>query len=102
MFPRLCQSISGTDVTLFLLGARPEAVEGLHKWIIEQYPEVQVCGFQHGYFKPEEETEIVQRIKDSGVQLLLVAFGVPKQDIWIRRKFKRDRGQSSHGSWGVI
>jgi N-acetylglucosaminyldiphosphoundecaprenol N-acetyl-beta-D-mannosaminyltransferase len=102
MFPRLCQSISGTDVTLFLLGARPEAVEGLHKWIIEQYPEVQVCGCQHGYFKPEEEKEIVLRIKDSGVLLLLVAFGVPKQDIWIRENLKQTGVRVAMGVGGLF
>ncbi len=83
MFPRLCQSISGTDATLFLLGARPEAVEGVNKWIHENHPKVRVCGFQHGYFQPEDQRGIIQRIKNSGAQLLLVAFGVPKQDIWI-------------------
>ena len=75
MFPRLCQSISETDLTLFLLGARPEAVEGVDKWIRENYPEVRVCGFQHGYFQAEEEAGIIKRIKDSEAKLLLVAFG---------------------------
>ncbi|MGO8823204.1 MAG: WecB/TagA/CpsF family glycosyltransferase [Desulfomonilaceae bacterium] len=83
MFPRLCQGISGTDLTLFLLGSRPEAVEGVADWISEHYPRVKTCGYQHGYFPLEEEPGIIQRIKNSGAQLLLVAFGVPKQDIWI-------------------
>jgi N-acetylglucosaminyldiphosphoundecaprenol N-acetyl-beta-D-mannosaminyltransferase len=85
VFPRLCEAISGTGVKLFLLGAKPEAVAGTVKWIHNHYPEVEISGFHHGYFHPEEEPAIIQRIKDSGTQLLVVALGVPKQDKWIHR-----------------
>ena len=102
MFPRLCQSISGTDLTLFLLGARPEAVEGVDKWIRENYPEVRVCGFQHGYFQPEEEAGIIKRIKDSEAKLLLVAFGVPMQDIWIHEHLKETGVRVAMGVGGFF
>jgi N-acetylglucosaminyldiphosphoundecaprenol N-acetyl-beta-D-mannosaminyltransferase len=44
MFPRLCERISGKVTRLFLLGARPEVVEGVVRWINDHYPEVKVCG----------------------------------------------------------
>jgi N-acetylglucosaminyldiphosphoundecaprenol N-acetyl-beta-D-mannosaminyltransferase len=77
MFPRLCERISGKDTRLFLLGARQEVVEGVVLWINDHYPKVKVCGHQHGYFGPNEESNIIQRIRDSSSDLLLVAFGVP-------------------------
>lgn len=102
MFPRLCQRISGTDVTLFLLGAKPQATEGVTNWIHAHYPGITVCGYQHGYFQPEEEPAIIQRIKDSGAQLLLVAFGVPKQDIWIHEHLKETRVRVAIGVGGLF
>ncbi|MGO8881678.1 MAG: WecB/TagA/CpsF family glycosyltransferase [Desulfomonilaceae bacterium] len=102
MFPRLCESISGTDVKLFLLGARPEAVEGVVEWIREHHHGVQVCGYQHGYFQPEEEPGIIQRIKDSGAQLLLVAFGVPKQDVWIHENLNETGVRVAMGVGGLF
>lgn len=102
VFPRLCQSISGTDVTLFLLGARSEAVEGVVDWIHVHYPGIKVCGYQHGYFQPEEESIIIQRIKNSGAQLLLVAFGVPKQDMWIHEHLKESGVRVAMGVGGLF
>ncbi|MFH0958658.1 MAG: WecB/TagA/CpsF family glycosyltransferase [Pseudomonadota bacterium] len=88
MFPRLCDRLSEKNLKLFLLGARPEAVEGVIQWIHLHYAGVQIGGYQHGYFQPEEEPGIIQRIKDSGAQILLVAFGVPKQEMWIHEHLK--------------
>ncbi len=83
MFPLLCERLAQTDRKVFLLGARPEVVEGLLEWIRNGYPLLDVCGWQHGYFNPAEESGIVQKIKDSGAHLLFVAFGSPRQDLWI-------------------
>ena len=33
----------------------------------------------------EEEPQIVQKIRDANAQLLLVAFGVPNQELWLSR-----------------
>ena len=38
---------------------------------------------RNGYFKPEEEEEIVNEINKSGADLLLVCLGAPKQELWI-------------------
>ena len=48
LFPRLCESLSETEIGVFLLGARPEVVEGVANWIGDQFPLVRVCGWQHG------------------------------------------------------
>ncbi len=102
MFPRLCESVSGTDVKLFLLGARPEAVKGVAQWIHERHPGVHVGGYQNGYFQPEEEPAIIQRIKDTGAQLLLVAFGVPKQDMWIHEHLNETGVRVAMGVGGLF
>ena len=48
-----------------------------------QFPELPVRGYHHGYFSPEELPEVIADIKASRAEVLLVAFGVPKQDQWI-------------------
>ena len=83
LFPLLCEALSGTGKNLYLLGARPGVPEGVMEWIKEQYPDVRMCGCRHGYFSPEEEPEVIRQIADSGTDLLLVAFGAPRQDTWI-------------------
>ena len=83
LFPLLCEALSGTGKRLFLLGAKPEVPEDVRDWIKENYPGVMVSGCHHGYFSPEEEPEVIDQIVKSGADLLLVAFGAPRQDTWI-------------------
>jgi N-acetylglucosaminyldiphosphoundecaprenol N-acetyl-beta-D-mannosaminyltransferase len=102
MFPRLCERISGKDTRLFLLGARPEVVEGVVRWISDHYPKVKVCGHQHGYFLTNEESAMIRRIKDSRADLLLVAFGVPKQDSWISQHLQETGVNVAMGVGGLF
>ncbi len=60
-------------------------VQGVVDWISRNHQEVQVAGFHHGYFAPGDERKIVETIRESGAHLLLVAFGAPRQDIWINQ-----------------
>jgi len=83
LFPYLCESLAETDRRVFLLGARPGVAEGVANWVREHFPSLQVCGSQHGYFSAQEEQEIIRQIRESGANLVLVAFGTPKQDLWI-------------------
>ncbi|MBI2425850.1 MAG: WecB/TagA/CpsF family glycosyltransferase [Candidatus Hydrogenedentes bacterium] len=83
MFPRLCEALDAIDGKLFLLGARPGVAEDVKAWINQHTPRVQVVGARHGYFTKEEEPAVVETIRNSSAHVLLVAFGVPRQDCWI-------------------
>ena len=102
MFPRICERMSGKDTKLFLLGARPEVVEAVVRWIGDHYPKVKVSGYQHGYFQRNEESSIIHRIRDSRTDLLLVAFGVPKQDMWINQHLEETGVNVSIGVGGLF
>jgi N-acetylglucosaminyldiphosphoundecaprenol N-acetyl-beta-D-mannosaminyltransferase len=83
MFPRLCESLSGTGAGIFLLGARPGFAEKVRDWIVERYPSTPVSGYHDGYFSAAEEPQVIREIACSGAAILLVAFGSPRQDMWI-------------------
>lgn len=102
MFPMLCQSLVGSGRKIFLLGARPGVPEEVAEWIHNHSPEVEICGLHHGYFSPEEEPEIVRRIKESGTHLLLVALGSPQQDMWIRKNLKETGARVAMGVGGLF
>jgi N-acetylglucosaminyldiphosphoundecaprenol N-acetyl-beta-D-mannosaminyltransferase len=102
MFPRICERLSGSDLKMYLLGARPEAVEGVVRWVSAHYPQVHVSGYHHGYFLAEQEPGIIKNIRESGAQLLLVAFGVPNQDIWIRKHMTQTGARVAMGVGGLF
>ncbi len=83
LFPLLCQRLQGSELGIYLLGAKPGVPEAVRDWVSSHYPAARVCGYRNGYFTPEEESDVLRAIRDSGAQILLVAFGAPKQDLWI-------------------
>ena len=83
LFPRLCQGLSGANRGVFLLGGQPGAAEGVHNWIAEHYPAVLISGYRDGYFSAQQEPDVIRDIAQSGADLLLVALGVPQQELWI-------------------
>jgi len=70
---------------LFMLGAEPGVAEEAAERLRQQYPGLQVTGIHHGYFRPDEDAKIVDMVRKARADLLFVAMGAPKQEIWIDR-----------------
>jgi N-acetylglucosaminyldiphosphoundecaprenol N-acetyl-beta-D-mannosaminyltransferase len=85
LFPQLCGSLAGGELGIYLLGGKPGVPEDVALWVAKHHPTVRISGCRHGYFSPAETSEVVDGIRRSGASILLVAFGVPKQETWIRQ-----------------
>ena len=85
LFPRLLSALQGTGEGVFLLGGQPGVADAVRRWAEENHPGATICGTRHGYFTPGEEEAVVAEVAASGAAILLVAFGVPRQDVWIAR-----------------
>lgn len=74
---------------VFLLGAAPGVAERAAKRIQEGWPRVEVVGVYSpplGFERDEEESrEILDSIRRSSPELLLVGLGAPKQELWVHR-----------------
>lgn len=89
LFPLLCTALRGTSVRVYLLGARPGVVDDVVAWLRRTYAHVQVVGTHHGYFSAHANDAVVEDIRASGADLLLVAMGVPRQELWIDENLRR-------------
>ncbi|MBE3596965.1 MAG: WecB/TagA/CpsF family glycosyltransferase [Hydrogenibacillus sp.] len=69
---------------VFFLGARPEVLPRAIAGVQKRHPKLIIDG-HHGYFGPEQEAAILQRIAAFRPALLFVGLGVPKQEQWIVR-----------------
>lgn len=67
----------------YFFGSKPGTSEQAAEKMRETYPGIQIVGTRNGYFKPEDEAEIIADINASGANILLVALGAPKQEKWI-------------------
>jgi N-acetylglucosaminyldiphosphoundecaprenol N-acetyl-beta-D-mannosaminyltransferase len=83
MLPYLCAAAEEAGLSLYLLGGRPGVPEGAAAWIAERYPGLKIAGSRHGYFSEEEESQVIQDVAAARADILLVAFGAPRQDKWI-------------------
>ena len=87
MMERLLKFAQTDGLRVFLYGAKEEVVQKAAKNIQEKYPGIAIAGIQNGYEKDSEK--VVQRINESKADLLFVAMGSPKQEIWIRENMGR-------------
>ncbi len=70
---------------IFFLGAAPDVAAQAAKNLTETYPGCNIIGTQDGYFKPDKEEEIVNKITALNPDIVFVGFGIPKQEKFIRK-----------------
>ena len=70
---------------VFFLGAREEVVRGVKALYESRLPGLKVVGYRNGYWKPEDESEVVTLIADSRPDLLFVAISSPKKEQFLGR-----------------
>ncbi|MEP3467937.1 MAG: WecB/TagA/CpsF family glycosyltransferase [Parasphingorhabdus sp.] len=85
LFPHLCEQAAQNGQSIFLLGGEPGTASAAAKNMRNTIPDLEFAGTQNGFFAPDEVTEIIQKINQSGASILLVGMGVPMQEKWIAR-----------------
>lgn len=65
------------------MGGKPEVLAQTEAKLRNQW-NVNIVGSQDGYFKPEQRQALFERIHASGAQIVTVAMGSPKQEIFMR------------------
>lgn len=92
LVPQLGALSSLKGYRLFLLGASPESSARAAQALEEQFPGVQIAGRLSPPLAPLEEMDneaILAAIEEAQPDILLVAFGNPKQEKWIYRNRHR-------------
>ena len=88
LMQEVCQQSNSSGWNVFLFGGKPGIADEASRRLEEDYG-THVSGMLNGYFQPEDEESIVERINNSDADVLFVALGAPKQELWIDKY--RDR-----------
>lgn len=70
--------------TFYFLGAAPGVAEKARDRMQKVYPGLKVVGCQHGYFRPDQEDRVVEKISQARPDIILVGLGSPRQDYFIQ------------------
>ena len=76
---------------VFFLGGQPEVTDKALTNVRKQYPNLQIAGSMSPPFAPLLEMNhaaIAKEIRESGVDILLVSFGCPKQEKWLAMNYR--------------
>jgi N-acetylglucosaminyldiphosphoundecaprenol N-acetyl-beta-D-mannosaminyltransferase len=72
---------------IFLLGAEDGVAAEAARVLTERHPGLQIAGSYappFGPLSPEEDAKILAKIRENRPDILFVALGAPRQDLWIR------------------
>lgn len=69
----------------FILGARRDVLEHAASVARGLYPGLEFAGLRDGYFRPENEAEIVTEIRGSGADCLFVAMPTPRKERFLHQ-----------------
>ncbi len=99
---RIAQEAAERGWTLFFLGAAPGVADEAAAILRDKWADLQVVGTYSGSPAPDDEDMIVERVNDSGADILLVAYGAPQQDKWIARNLPRLNVRMAMGIGGAL
>lgn len=81
----VCARAAEVGHRVYLLGGGPGVAEATALALRQQHPRLQIVGTHHGYFSSGEEPAVLADIRRARPDVLLVAFGAPRQERWMRR-----------------
>jgi N-acetylglucosaminyldiphosphoundecaprenol N-acetyl-beta-D-mannosaminyltransferase len=89
LMDKICALAAEQGKKVFLLGAREGVAEKAANELTKKYPALKIVGCYAGSPGIEQDEESTKRINESGAQILFVAYGPPKQELWIARNAAR-------------
>lgn len=96
--------------SLYFLGGKPGIGEKAVANLLKQYPNLNIVGYHHGYFKGshvgepnhQQELEIIEEINKLKPDMIFVGLGFPKQEQWITKHYKNLKTKILIGNGGVL
>jgi len=88
----ICKLAAEKGKGVFLYGAREEVNRAAAKKLKMRFPGLIISGRCNGFVKEEEMLSLIERINASKAEILFLALGSPRQEIW----YSRHKDQLEH------
>lgn len=77
----LCELSNEKGYKIFMYGAKEEVVVKAKEELEKKYPKINIVGTMNGY--ETDNDKIIKKINKSKADIIFVAMGSPKQELWI-------------------
>lgn len=68
---------------VYLLGATSEVIQAAAERLQSRYPAIRIVGYRDGYFGPDEDQAVIEAIRQTQPDILLVGRSASTQEPWI-------------------
>jgi N-acetylglucosaminyldiphosphoundecaprenol N-acetyl-beta-D-mannosaminyltransferase len=105
LFQLLLRGAEQRGKRVFLLGATQQNLERLVTTIQRRHPKLAIAGWRNGYFRAEDDREVIAEINRTNADILFLGFSSPKKELWAN-EYKYDLNvpviQGVGGSFEVV
>ena len=81
----LCSLSPEKHYRLFFFGSAPGVAEQAAEKMRLKYPGCEIVGTRNGFFTEKDNNDIIMQIQNAKPDILCVALGIPKQEMWISK-----------------
>jgi N-acetylglucosaminyldiphosphoundecaprenol N-acetyl-beta-D-mannosaminyltransferase len=85
LFKELMRVCAEEKFKPFLLGATPQVLSKAAAAIKAEFSSIELAGLRDGYFRPEQESEVVDEIRQSGAHCLFIGMPTPRKERFLSR-----------------
>ena len=75
--------------SFYFIGGSQLVIEKVILKIQENFPNIRIAGWRNGYFTPEQKESILEDIENTNPDIIFVAMGSPKQELFMQEIFVR-------------
>lgn len=85
LMEKLIEYSSKNSYKIYFFGAKEEVISKVVEIYQKKYPDIKIAGYRNGYYSEQEEELIVKDIKESKADILFVAMGSPKKEMFLNK-----------------
>jgi N-acetylglucosaminyldiphosphoundecaprenol N-acetyl-beta-D-mannosaminyltransferase len=98
----ICGRAAERGYKIFLYGAPPETNSLACAALEKRFPGIAIVGRRDGYVAQEKMPELISEINASGAQILFVALGSPRQELWMASHLSKLKVKVCQGVGGTF
>ena len=85
----LCKKFAELSIPIFLLGGENGVVKKCAEKLLHNFPNLNIAGTFKGMANEAGDRETVKAINGTNAQVVFIAYGAPKQEMWIARNLHK-------------